>query len=45
MALVYGYDGFTLLEAVHAPHSPVWLRELPALQILLRCGYRTNTAP
>ncbi|GGN56061.1 hypothetical protein GCM10011579_016730 [Streptomyces albiflavescens] len=34
MALVYGQDGFTLLEAVHAPHTPVWLRELPALRVL-----------
>ncbi|MET7356713.1 transposase [Streptomyces mirabilis] len=34
MALVYGQDGFTLLEALHAPHTPVWLRELPALQVL-----------
>lgn len=34
MALGYGRDGFTLLEAVHAPHTPVWLRELPALRVL-----------
>ncbi len=34
MALVYGRDGFTLLGAVHAPHAPVWLRELPAVQVL-----------
>jgi transposase len=29
MTLVYGRDGFTLLEAVHAPDAPAWLRELP----------------
>ncbi|MEH0661010.1 hypothetical protein QA860_25415 [Streptomyces stelliscabiei] len=34
MALVYGRDGFALLEAVHAPDAPAWLREFPAVQIL-----------
>ncbi|MFI5775287.1 IS1182 family transposase [Streptomyces sp. NPDC051658] len=34
MALVYGRDGFMLLEAVHAPDAPAWLRELPAVQVL-----------
>lgn len=34
MALVYGRDAFTLLEAVHAPDAPAWLRELPAVQVL-----------
>lgn len=34
MALVYGRDGFALLEAVHAPDAPAWLRELPAVQVL-----------
>ncbi|MFF4830054.1 transposase [Streptomyces sp. NPDC001312] len=34
MALVYGRDGFALLEAVHAPDAPTWLRELPAVQVL-----------
>ncbi|MGI5199898.1 hypothetical protein ACQEVY_40725 [Streptomyces sp. CA-288835] len=34
MALVYGQDGFALLEAVHAPDAPAWLRELPAVQVL-----------
>ncbi|MFB6690185.1 hypothetical protein ACFCX3_06635 [Streptomyces virginiae] len=32
MALVYGREGFALLEAVHAPDSPAWLRELQAVQ-------------
>lgn len=34
MALACGRDGFTLLEAWHAPDAPTWLRELPALQVL-----------
>lgn len=34
MALVYGRDGFALLEAVHSPAAPVWLRDLPALRVL-----------
>jgi transposase len=34
MALVYGRDGFALLEALHAPDAPTWLRELPAVQVL-----------
>ncbi|WP_445081921.1 IS1182 family transposase [Streptomyces ipomoeae] len=34
MALVYGRDGFALLEAVHAPDAPAWLRELPAVLVL-----------
>ncbi|MFJ2008441.1 hypothetical protein [Streptomyces chartreusis] len=31
-----GRDGFTVLEAVHAPGAPNWLREIPAVQILRR---------
>ena len=30
----YGRDGYHLLEAVHAPGAPGWLRELPAVQAL-----------
>ena len=30
----YGRDGYHLLEAVHAPAAPGWLRELPAVQAL-----------
>lgn len=33
MALVYGRDGFALLEAVHSPAAPVWLRDPPALRV------------
>ncbi|MGW6357836.1 hypothetical protein ACWFR5_22345 [Streptomyces sp. NPDC055092] len=36
LALAYATDGYTLLKAVYAPASPVWLRELPAVQTL-RC--------
>jgi hypothetical protein len=34
LALVYGYDGFALLEAVYAAGAPGWLREVPAVQVL-----------
>ena len=32
----YGADGYYLLEQVHAPGAPGWLRELPAVQALRR---------
>jgi hypothetical protein len=34
LAVQYGKDGCHLLEAVHAPGAPGWLRELPAMQAL-----------
>ena len=34
LAEQYGRDGYHLLEAVHAPAAPGWLRELPAVQAL-----------
>ncbi|MGW1091197.1 IS1182 family transposase [Streptomyces sp. NPDC002596] len=34
LALNYAKDGYTLLEALYAPASPAWLRELPAMQTL-----------
>lgn len=34
LAEQYGRDGYLLLEAVHAPGAPGWLRELPAVE----CG-------
>jgi hypothetical protein len=34
LALDYGRDGFALVSAVYAPGQPVWLRELPAVQVL-----------
>jgi transposase len=36
LAVHYATDGYTLLQAVYAPASPGWLRELPAVQTL-RC--------
>lgn len=36
LAVQYGRDGYRLLEAVHAPGAPGWLRELPAVQALRR---------
>jgi transposase len=32
----YGKDGYYLLEQVHGPGAPGWLRELPAVQVLRR---------
>ena len=32
----YGRDGYYLLEQVHGPGAPAWLRELPAVQALRR---------
>jgi transposase len=32
----YGSDGYFLLEQVHGPGAPGWLRELPAVQALRR---------
>jgi transposase len=34
LASEYGRDGFALLGAVYGPTAPVWLRELPAVEIL-----------
>jgi len=36
LAVQYGRDGYYLLEQVHAPAVPGWLRELPAVQALRR---------
>ncbi|MGV9568062.1 IS1182 family transposase, partial [Streptomyces sp. NPDC003480] len=33
-ARTVGEDGFALLEAVYAPGTPWWLREIPAVQVL-----------
>src|SRR5512142_248735 len=32
----YGRDGYHLLDQIHARSAPVWLRELPAVQVLRR---------
>ena len=34
LAAQYGRDGYRLLDAVHAPAAPGWLRQLPAIQAL-----------
>ena len=36
----YGTDGYYLLEQVHGPGAPAWLRELPAIQALRRIWIR-----
>jgi transposase len=36
LAIAYARDGYALLEAVYAPSSPPWLRELPAVDVLRR---------
>ncbi|MFG1711326.1 IS1182 family transposase [Nonomuraea sp. M3C6] len=34
LARAYGADGYALVSAVHAPFSPAWLRQVPAIQAL-----------
>lgn len=34
LAVTVGADGYRLLDAIHHPGAPVWLREPPALQVL-----------
>jgi transposase len=36
LAVQYGADGYRLLDQVHAPGAPGWLRQLPAVQALRR---------
>jgi transposase len=36
LAIGYARDGYALLEAVHDQMAPVWLRELPAVDVLRR---------
>jgi hypothetical protein len=36
LAITIGQDGFRLLEAVFSPDAPVWLREVPAVEVLRR---------
>jgi transposase len=35
-AKVSGADGYALLDALYAPHTPLWLREIPAVETLRR---------
>jgi transposase len=34
LAAAYARDGYALLTACYAPSAPIWLRELPAVQVL-----------
>jgi hypothetical protein len=34
LARAYGSDGYALVAAVYVPFSPLWLRQLPAVQTL-----------
>jgi hypothetical protein len=47
LALTVGADGYTLLQARHAPGAPPWLREVPAAAMLrlvwLQNSTRTDT--
>jgi transposase len=36
LAIAYARDGYALLEAVYHSSAPVWLRELPAVDVLRR---------
>jgi transposase len=36
LAVQYGRDGYWLLERVHGPGAPGWLKELPVVQVLRR---------
>lgn len=44
LAATVGADGYRLLDAVHHPGAPSWLRELPALQTLRSAGSVTGVA-
>jgi transposase len=43
LASQYGRDGYHLLEAAWAPGAPVWLRELPAVEVLRRVWVQQYT--
>jgi transposase len=34
LAIVYARDGYRLVEAVYDQHAPVWLRQMPAVDVL-----------
>lgn len=40
-----GKDGFALLDAIYAPTSPEWLRQLPAVEILRQVWVQQFYAP
>ena len=39
----YGADGYYLLEQVHGPGAPAWLRELPAVRRCAGSGSSSST--
>ncbi|MFI6449690.1 IS1182 family transposase [Kitasatospora sp. NPDC050543] len=41
LAEIYGQDSLALLHALHAPDTPVWLREIEAVQLLRRIFMQT----
>jgi transposase len=45
LAAQIGRDGFRLLQAVHAPDAPPWLRTVPAVQTLRRVWLQQYYAP
>jgi transposase len=45
LAARIGADGHTLLAAIYAPTAPVWLREIPAVQVLRQVWLQNYYAP
>ena len=45
LAIAYARDGYALLEAVCDSSTPAWLREIPAIDVLRGCWYRTTRGP
>jgi hypothetical protein len=43
LALDHGRDGFALVSAVYTPGQPVWLRKLPAVQVLRQVLLQNHT--
>lgn len=38
LAITIGRDGFPVMAAVYGPDTPVWLREIPAVEVLRVVG-------
>lgn len=45
LAETIGADGFRLLETIYDPTAPVWLREVPAVEVLRRVWLQQFYAP
>ena len=45
LANTIGHDGFTLMDAIYAPASPTWLKELPSIEILRQVWIQQFYAP